>query len=108
MHFGKDNVLAISMLCNSNESDLEDAEEVARNFGVRQINIELSKSFDFMKKEINTALGKQNLSKEALINIKPRLRMTTLYSIAQTLGYLVIGTGNLCEIMVRIYYEVGR
>ena len=26
--------------------------------------------------------------------------MTTLYAIAQTLGYLVIGTGNLCEAMV--------
>ena len=26
--------------------------------------------------------------------------MTTLYGIAQTLGYLVIGTGNLCEAMV--------
>ena len=26
--------------------------------------------------------------------------MVTLYAIAQTLGYLVIGTGNLCEAMV--------
>ena len=26
--------------------------------------------------------------------------MTTLYAIAQSLGYLVIGTGNLCERMV--------
>ena len=26
--------------------------------------------------------------------------MTTLYAIAQSLGYLVIGTGNLCESMV--------
>ena len=40
------------------------------------------------------------ITKEAQINIKPRLRMVTLYAIAQTLGYLVIGTGNLCEAMV--------
>ena len=26
--------------------------------------------------------------------------MTTLYGVAQSLGYLVIGTGNLCEAMV--------
>ena len=52
-----------------------------------------------MEKEINLNLG-EALSKEATINMKPRLRMTTLYAIAQTLGYLVIGTGNLCEAMV--------
>ena len=40
------------------------------------------------------------ISNEAEINIKPRLRMTTLYGIAQSLDYLVIGTGNLCEAMV--------
>ena len=30
-------------------------------------------------------------------NIKPRVRMTTLYTLAQSLGYLVVGTGNLSE-----------
>jgi len=48
-----------------------------------------------------------DLGDEALINMKPRLRMLTLYSIAQTLGYLVIGTGNLSESMVRIYNKMG-
>ena len=33
----------------------------------------------------------------ASINIRPRLRMTTLYTIAQQYGYLVAGTGNACE-----------
>ena len=31
------------------------------------------------------------------IYIPPRIRMTTLYAIAQTLGYRVIGTGNASE-----------
>ena len=56
-----------------------------------------------MEKEIQLELNKiqiEKMEKEAQINIKPRLRMTTLYGIAQTLGYLVIGTGNLCEAMV--------
>jgi len=52
-----------------------------------------------MPREIN-ATAYTLPSKEASINIKPRLRMTTLYGIAQTLGYLVIGTGNICESIV--------
>jgi len=96
---GKENVLAVSMPCNSQNSDFEDAKLVAETFGVRFIKIDLSNCYKEMEKEIDLQLS-QKLSKEATINMKPRLRMTTLYGIAQTLGYLVIGTGNLCEAMV--------
>lgn len=72
------------------------------SFGVSTLKIDLSSAYKELEDTINSNLNR-NLSKEATINIKPRLRMTTLYGIAQTLGYLVIGTGNLCEAMVRIY-----
>lgn len=96
---GKEKVLAVSMPCNSQSSDLEDATLVAKTFEVKQIVVDLSNSYIEMEKEINLK-SPRNLSKEATINIKPRLRMTTLYGIAQTINYLVIGTGNLCESMV--------
>ena len=96
------------MPCNSTSSDMEDAISVTDKFGIKLLNIDLSESFKVLKNEINLNLDECNLSKEALINIKPRMRMTTLYAIAQSLGYLVIGTGNLCETMVRIYYKMGR
>lgn len=96
---GKENILAVSMPCNSKSSDLEDAELVAKNFGIKNIKIDLSTTYNEMEREINSRLN-QNISSEATINIKPRLRMTTLYGIAQSLGYLVIGTGNICESMV--------
>lgn len=55
-----------------------------------------------MEKQVQTNLELQNigLAKEAKINTKPRLRMATLYMVAQSLNYLVMGTGNLCESMV--------
>lgn len=105
---GKDNVITVAMPCNSAKSDEKDAELVAKRFDVEIIKLDLSDSFNQFKKEINISLGERDLSKEALINIKPRLRMSALYAIAQTLGYLVIGTGNLCERMVRIYNKMGR
>lgn len=104
---GKENILAISMPCNSVNSDFEDAKLVIDTFEIKSINIDLTATFDTMENSINTAI-EEPLSKESKINMKPRLRMTTLYSIAQTLGYLVIGTGNLSESMVRLYNKMGR
>lgn len=100
---GKDKVIAVSMPCYSNSDDFEDAKLVADTFGVEFLTVDLSDCYEQMEKEVQIELNKigiKELSKEATINIKPRLRMTTLYGIAQTLGYLVIGTGNLCEAMV--------
>lgn len=95
---GKEKVLAVSMPCNSINADFEDAKLVADTFGVEFMTVDLGNTFGELEKSIN-----KTLSKEAKINVKPRLRMTTLYAIAQTLGYLVIGTGNLSEAMVRLY-----
>lgn len=100
---GAERVLTVSMPCNSASTDFEDAKKCAEKFGVRFLEVDLSSSFETLKNEIDKSLEKNSLSNEALINVKPRLRMTTLYSIAQSFGYLVIGTGNLCESMVRIY-----
>ena len=100
---GKEKVLAISMPCNSINADYDDAKLVADTFGVRFIKNDLSKTYAELEEGLNNSikkLGMNEITKEAQINIKPRLRMVTLYAIAQTLGYLVIGTGNLCEAMV--------
>ena len=96
---GKERVLAVGMPCNSNPDDLEDAKLVAKTFDVKMLTIDLTNTYNDLEYSIQTSLNKE-LASEAKINIKPRLRMTTLYGIAQTCGYLVIGTGNLCESMV--------
>lgn len=91
------------MPCNSITSDLEDARLVASAFGVQMLEIDLSDTYSNLESRINEKLRTvniENISSEAGVNIKPRLRMTTLYAVAQTLGYLVIGTSNLSEIMV--------
>lgn len=100
---GRERVLAVSMPCSSSSSDFEDAKLVADTFGVKFITVDLTSTFNEMEKKIEDELrdiNVDNLSIEARINMKPRLRMTTIYGLAQTLGYLVIGTGNLCEAMV--------
>lgn len=97
--FGSENVLTVAMPCQSNKEDLEDARLVSETFGVKLLEVDLTDTYEKLENEIKSVL-KENLKKESKINMKPRLRMTTLYSIAQNYNYLVMGTGNLCEIMV--------
>jgi len=42
-----------------------------------------------------------------LANIKPRLRMSTLYFFANTLNYLVAGTGNRSELSIGYFSKYG-
>ena len=99
---GKDRVLAIGMPCNSIPQDLDDAQLVANTFGVRMIEINLTNPYDLYEQTLIDSLDNNDIEliNESKVNIRPRLRMTTLYAVAQSLGYLVIGTGNLCEAMV--------
>ena len=99
---GKDKVLAISMPCNSIKSDMDDAKLVADTFSVNQLEIDLTNTYKTLEMEVESKILAKEAwrEKEAQINTKPRLRMTTLYYIAQTLNYLVIGTGNKCEAIV--------
>ena len=92
---GKERVLTVAMPCNSIKEDLDDAKLVSSTFDVELKIIDLSNTYSELEKSIDL-----ELSDESKINIKPRLRMTTLYAIAQNKGYLVMGTSNLCERMV--------
>ena len=94
---GKERVMTVSMPCNSIKTDIEDAKLVSNKFDVPLIEIDLTNTFNTLEKEIDKNIKPVA---EAKINTKPRLRMTTLYYIAQSLNYLVIGTGNKCEAVV--------
>ena len=94
---GKENVVTIAMPCNSINADFEDAKLVADKFEVPLLKADLTETYRTLEKEVDKIVIPKD---EAKINAKPRLRMTTLYYIAQSLNYLVIGTGNKCEALV--------
>lgn len=93
---GKDNVLTVALPCSSINQDLKDANLVANTFGVKMLTIDLSSVFENLSLEIEGQIS-NNIAPYVSINIRPRLRMTTLYTIAQQYNYLVAGTGNACE-----------
>lgn len=91
---GKDRLLALILPCHSQSQDLEDAKLVAKKLKIRTETLDLSNIYDELIKILPEA---NNIAKA---NLKPRLRMLTLYYFANKLNYLVCGTGNKSELMV--------
>lgn len=92
-----DNVLGVIMPCESKRNfgeDKDDGLAVARQFAIETATVDLT-AVKQQQVKVLSDLGTP--SDAALSNIAPRLRMTTLYTLAQTKGYLVAGTGNRSE-----------
>lgn len=88
------NVIAVSMP-NGDQKDISDVQNIAKALELNIITVNIKNIFDQLIKDTCV-----DISEKSKTNIAPRLRMTTLYGIAQTMGYLVIGTGNKSEAMI--------
>lgn len=95
--------LGIMMPIHSNPEDLEHAKLVAEDLNLKTETVDLSITYDTF---IN-ASGLDSENRMAKANIKPRLRMTTLYYFAQDNGYLVCGSSNKSEFHVGYFTKHG-
>lgn len=111
---GKENVLGVTLPCHSKEEDAIDAKLVSDYYGFDLINFDITGTFDAFKNELKN-LGEFTLEevKNSDINLKPRLRMSTLYYLAALYSalkgktYLVAGTSNKCELYVGYFTKGG-
>ena len=93
---GREKVLGVIMPCRSIPEDEADARLLAEAVDVDFIRVDLTEVFDSMLKNIGGELNSLVQS-----NMKARLRMVTLYAVAQSKNFLVCGTSNKSE------YETG-
>ena len=100
------NTLAIIIPCHSLEADINDALDFINIFNIPYKIIDLSKIYDSFIHLLNDKEKKKSF-KLAEANIKPRLRMTTLYYFANKLNYLVVGTGNKSELAIGYFTKYG-
>ena len=93
-----ENVLAV-LMPNGTQADIDDSYAIAKTLGLNYRVVNIGAAFAGLTSAIENAEGSGELALTAKTktNIPPRLRMTTLYAVAQTLGYHVIGTGNASE-----------
>ena len=102
------NTLAIIMPCHNLETDTNDAIDLINKFNISYKIIDLSKVYDSFIYLLNDKEKEKDGSfKLAEANIKPRLRMITLYYFANKLNYLVVGTGNKSELTIGYFTKYG-
>lgn len=111
---GPENVLGVTLPCHSEKTDTTDAIKVAEKYGFELINLDLTNVFDAYQEEVYK-LGNftEQQLKNSTINLKPRLRMSSVYYLAALYSelkggtYIVAGTSNKSELFVGYFTKGG-
>jgi len=119
MAAGPSRVIAAIMPIHSRSEDMRDAELVASAFEVVPRVIDLVPAHDALIAAMpgDGAAGLEDADVDparqatrrqlALANIKPRLRMTSLYYLANRYNGIVVGTGNKTELAIGYFTKYG-
>ena len=91
---GKDRVIGV-LMPNGVQSDISDSEQLVAHLGIRNFTCNIKDATDGVIKSLNDC--GLPLNEQARINLPPRIRMSTLYAVSQTLGGRVANTCNLSE-----------
>ncbi len=108
-------VLGVLMPCYSHPQDEVDARLVASTFGFPIAKVDLEAPFDALTESLQRAIKGLPTHVDSVdikqqmpdANLKPRLRMASLYFVANSLNYLVAGTGNRSEITLGYFTKHG-
>ena len=102
-----DNTVGVIMPCASKRNfgiDADDGKALAEQYGIETRTVDLTA---VREAELSALEGITDPTPLAVANIAPRLRMTTLYTIAAAEGRLVAGTGNRSEAYMGYFTKWG-
>jgi NAD+ synthase len=101
------NTIGLIMPCYSSDEDKEHAEAIARQFEVPTKTVVLNAAYDALLNVLPDYKPDKSVLRLAQANIKARLRMITLYYIANQMNYIVAGSGNRSEITIGYFTKHG-
>ena len=104
------NSIGVILPVNSSAGQLVDAEELIQTCGITRLLIDLSDLNKNLLNNVQNAMSDLYNSEFERIsdaNMRARLRMTTLYTIANNLNYMVVGTDNAAEIYTGYFTKYG-
>ena len=100
---GRENVYGV-MMPDGQQKDIDDSARVCEALGIQRRVVNIHQALKAATDQLAPAAAEGEFdipySRESDINVGPRLRMTTLRYIAQSLGARLVGTGNLSEATV--------
>lgn len=90
---GPENVIGV-MMPNGEQKDIADSQNLIAHLGIKSAIVNIGNAFNDLCNAINLGV---ELSYDTMTNLPARLRMSTLYAVAQTVGGFVANTCNLSE-----------
>jgi NAD+ synthase len=102
-----DNILGVIMPCYSNDTDREHAQNVADKFTIPVKTVNLDEVYNTFKRAMSSGNTDAERAGLAESNIKPRLRMATLYYYANLFNYAVVGATNKSELEIGYFTKYG-
>lgn len=93
---GKDRVIGV-MMPNHKQTDIDDSKKICEFLGIKNFTIDIGDAVDALYDELIAKTDFGEFSSQTKINLPPRIRMTTLYAISQSMNGRVINTCNLSE-----------
>ena len=90
---GKDRVIGILMPCGE-QHDIDMAYLLCDHLGIKRYEINIKSAVDGLTNALPEGFP---LSRQSVINLPPRIRMSTVYMISQSLNGRVVNTCNLSE-----------
>jgi NAD+ synthase len=101
------NTLGVIMPCHSIDTDKAHAGIIADRYNIPTMEVSLDDAFDALTGILPDYQPEPALANLARANLKARLRMVTLYYIANQLRYIVAGSGNRSELTVGYFTKHG-
>ena len=104
---GKDNVIGV-LMPNGYQNDINDSYKICEFLGIEYLTINIRTAYNsiisYIENQITYPNKKINeikkVAKQTELNLPPRIRMSTLYAVAQSVNGRVINTTNACEAFV--------
>lgn len=90
---GKERVIGV-LMPNGEQADIDCAYKLVNHLEIKHFVINVKDAIDGIKNAISSEL---DLSQQSIVNLPPRIRMSTLYAVSQSVNGRVVNTCNLSE-----------
>ncbi|MBQ7045611.1 MAG: NAD(+) synthase [Clostridia bacterium] len=90
---GKDRVIGVLMPCGE-QSDIDCSHQLVSHLGIKHYVVDIKAAVEGLKAAMPSDLS---LSEQSIVNLPPRIRMSCVYAISQSVNGRVANTCNLSE-----------
>ena len=91
---GKDRVIGV-LMPNGTQSDIADSRQLVEYLGIRSVTVNIAGAVGAIHTQLRAA--RIDATAQTEINLPPRVRMSVLYAVSQSMNGRVINTCNLSE-----------